>query len=139
MIRRRSPAHSGDKWFAAEKSGSGRFCPLDRVDVSAALEIRERPEDSGNPPRGSRLRHITSADAFLGMRRGVALSLMKMNRIKEIHFADAVAVAEPGVLTGALKSAARAQGLFYPPDPASMKECSIGGNIATNAGGPRVV
>src|SRR5260221_7056727 len=62
---------------------------------------------------------------------------MRMNRIKEISFADAIAIVEPGVITADLKAAARAQKLFYPPDPASMKDCSIGGNIATNAGGPR--
>src|SRR5262249_18772163 len=50
---------------------------------------------------------------------------------------DAVAVVEPGVITAELKAAARAQKLFYPPDPASMKDCTIGGNVATNAGGPR--
>jgi glycolate oxidase len=60
-----------------------------------------------------------------------------MNRIKEISFADAVAIVEPGVFTADLKAAARAQKLFYPPDPASMKDCTIGGNVATNAGGPR--
>jgi glycolate oxidase len=60
-----------------------------------------------------------------------------MNRIKEIHGADGVAVVEPGVITGVLQAAAREQRLFYPPDPASLKECTIGGNIATNAGGPR--
>jgi glycolate oxidase len=60
-----------------------------------------------------------------------------MTRIKEIHFADAIAVVEPGVLTADLKAAVRAEKLFYPPDPASMKDCSIGGNVATNAGGPR--
>src|SRR5207248_5136912 len=52
-------------------------------------------------------------------------------------FADAVAVVEPGVFTADLKAAVRAQKLFYPPDPASMKDCTIGGNVATNAGGPR--
>jgi glycolate oxidase len=46
-------------------------------------------------------------------------------------------VVEPGVVTGVLQAAAREQRLFYPPDPASLKDCSIGGNIATNAGGPR--
>jgi glycolate oxidase len=71
------------------------------------------------------------------VRRGVALSLMKMNRIKEISFEDAIAIVEPGVITADLKAAVRAQKLFYPPDPASMKDCSIGGNVATNAGGPR--
>src|SRR2546426_5714400 len=62
---------------------------------------------------------------------------MRMNRIKEINLADAIAIVDPGVITADLKAAARAQKLFYPPDPASMKDCSIGGNIATNAGGPR--
>src|SRR5438094_3602324 len=60
-----------------------------------------------------------------------------MNQIKEINFADAIAIVEPSVFTANLKAAARAQKLFYPPDPASMQDCSIGGNIATNAGGPR--
>src|SRR5205085_2728475 len=62
---------------------------------------------------------------------------MRMNRIKEISFTDAIAIVEPGAITADLKAAARAQKLFYPPDPASMKDCSIGGNLATNAGGPR--
>src|SRR3989440_12906877 len=62
---------------------------------------------------------------------------MRMNGIKEMNFEDAVASVEPGVITAELKAAARAQKLFYPPDPASMNDCSIGGNIATNAGGPR--
>src|SRR4029079_8214798 len=54
-----------------------------------------------------------------------------------INFPDAVAIVEPGVFTGEFKAAVRAQKLFYPPDPASMKDCTIGGNVATNAGGPR--
>ncbi|HEY5813506.1 MAG TPA: FAD-linked oxidase C-terminal domain-containing protein, partial [Terrimicrobiaceae bacterium] len=61
----------------------------------------------------------------------------RMNQIKEINSSDFVAVVEPGVITGDLQIAAREKGLFYPPDPASLKHCSIGGNIATNAGGPR--
>jgi glycolate oxidase len=60
-----------------------------------------------------------------------------MNRILEVHERDFVAVVEPGVITGDIQQAARAKKLFYPPDPASLKDCSIGGNIATNAGGPR--
>jgi glycolate oxidase len=58
-------------------------------------------------------------------------------RIKEIDPADLGAVVEPGVVTGVLQAAAEEQGLFYPPDPASLEFCSIGGNAATNAGGPR--
>src|SRR5262249_21184419 len=69
------------------------------------------------------------------VRGGIALSLMRMNRIKEVNFADAVAIVEPGVFTAELKAAVRAQKLFYPPDRVSMKDCAIGGNAATNAGG----
>jgi glycolate oxidase len=68
---------------------------------------------------------------------GVVLSTEKMQRIKEIDPADLVAVVEPGVVTGRLQEAVEAQGLFYPPDPASLEFCSIGGNASTNAGGPR--
>jgi glycolate oxidase len=62
---------------------------------------------------------------------------MRMNRILGIHPENGVAIVQPGVITRDLQDAARAVGWEYPPDPASLKECSIGGNIATNAGGPR--
>jgi glycolate oxidase len=68
---------------------------------------------------------------------GVVLSTENMQRIKEIDPADLVAVVEPGVITGQLQEAVEAQDLFYPPDPASLEFCSIGGNASTNAGGPR--
>jgi glycolate oxidase len=60
-----------------------------------------------------------------------------MNRILEISATDGLAVVQPGVITAKLASAAARRNLFYPPDPASLKESSLGGNIATNAGGPR--
>ncbi len=68
---------------------------------------------------------------------GVALVMSKMNHIKEISLDDCLAVVEPGVLTGELHRAVEAVGLFYPPDPASLESCTIGGNVAENAGGPR--
>jgi glycolate dehydrogenase FAD-linked subunit len=68
---------------------------------------------------------------------GVVLSTERMTRIKEIDAGDLVAVVEPGVVTGTLQEAVEAERLFYPPDPASLEFCSIGGNAATNAGGPR--
>ena len=71
------------------------------------------------------------------IRGGIALSMMRMNRILGIHPEDGVAIVQPGVITHELQKAVRAIGWEYPPDPASLKECSIGGNIATNAGGPR--
>jgi glycolate dehydrogenase FAD-linked subunit len=68
---------------------------------------------------------------------GVVLSTERMTRIKEIDPGDLVAIVEPGVVTGKLQEAVEAQRLFYPPDPASLEFCSIGGNASTNAGGPR--
>lgn len=71
------------------------------------------------------------------VRGGILMSMHRMNRIKEIHEGDFVAVVQPAVITGVLQEEAKKKGLFYPPDPASLKDCSLGGNIATNAGGPR--
>jgi len=71
------------------------------------------------------------------VRGGIVLSLARMNRIKEINADDFVAVVQPGVHTQAIQVAVEKRGLFYPPDPASRADSSIGGNIATNAGGPR--
>jgi glycolate oxidase subunit GlcD len=85
-------------------------------------------------PQGARVGYVGGC---VPSRGGIALSLAKMNRIVEIKTEDGVAVVEPGVITGQLQAAVRKLGWFYPPDPASLKECSLGGNIATNAGGPR--
>jgi glycolate oxidase len=70
---------------------------------------------------------------------GVVLSLAKMNRILAIEPRNMIAVVEPGVRNLDLKNAVREHGLCYPPDPASNDACSIGGNAATNAGGPACV
>src|SRR4051794_25014914 len=125
-------AHAGDKWFAAEEPEAVVFA-RSTSDVSKLLRFASA-HDVPVTARGAGYGYVGGC---VPARRGVALSLMKMNRIKEIHFGDAVAVVEPGVITADLKTAARASKLFYPPDPASLNECSIGGNVATNAGGPR--
>ena len=65
---------------------------------------------------------------------GIVLSLERMRSI-EIDTATRVAVVEPGAFNAEVKAAAAAHGLWYPPDPSSYEICSIGGNIATNAGG----
>jgi len=67
---------------------------------------------------------------------GVVLSLERMDRILSVDKANLVAEVEPGVITQNLREAARAKGLLYPPDPAGMDRSTIGGNAATNAGGP---
>ena len=124
--------HSGDKWFAAHPPEVVVFAKSTR-DVSKLLHFASR-EKIPVTPRGGGFGYVGGC---VPARGGIALSLVRMNRIKEINFADAVAIVEPGVFTGELKAAARAEKLFYPPDPASMKDCTIGGNVATNAGGPR--
>ncbi len=70
---------------------------------------------------------------------GIVLSVEKMNRILEIDKANLMVTVEPGVITGDIHRAVEAEGLFYPPDPASLDSCSIGGNVAECAGGPRAV
>jgi len=70
---------------------------------------------------------------------GVVLSLAKMNRILAIEPRNMIAIVEPGLRNLDLKNAVREHGLCYPPDPASNDACSIGGNAATNAGGPACV
>ena len=124
--------HSGDKWFAAEVPEAVIFAES-TSDVSKLLKFAS----SKKIPVTARGAGFGYVGGCVPAKKGIALSLMRMNRIKEINFADAIALVEPGVLTGDLKAAARSQRLFYPPDPASMKDCSIGGNVATNAGGPR--
>jgi glycolate oxidase len=68
---------------------------------------------------------------------GIVVSLERMNRILEIDEANLVAVVEPNVVTGDLQDAVEQVGLFYPPDPASLRQSVIGGNVAECAGGPR--
>src|SRR5437763_3181080 len=125
-------AHSGDKWFAAHQPELVVFA-RSTDDVSSLLQFASREKI----PVTARGGGFGYAGGWMPARGGIALSLLRMNQIKEINFVDAVAIVEPGVFTADLKAAVRAQKLVYPPDPASMKDCTIGGNVATNAGGPR--
>ena len=122
----------GDKWFAHRRPDLAAF-PKNSAEVAAVMKVAS---DYRLPvtTRGAGYGYVGGS---VPARGGVVLAMKGMNRIKEIDGADFVAVVEPGVVTGDLQSAARKKGLYYPPDPASLKNCSIGGNIATNAGGPR--
>jgi glycolate oxidase len=70
---------------------------------------------------------------------GIVLSLEHFTRIIEVDKENMVGVVEPGVITGDFQKEVEEHGLFYPPDPASLDICSIGGNVAESAGGPRAV
>jgi glycolate oxidase len=85
-------------------------------------------------PRGAGTGYTGGAGPLHG---GVVISLERLNRILEIDEENLLAVVEPAVITGDLQDAVEARGLFYPPDPQSFKESSLGGNIAECAGGPR--
>ncbi len=69
----------------------------------------------------------------------VVASLERMNSILDVDTKNQVALVEPGVVTARLQEAVRGFGLMYPPDPSSLESCTVGGNVATNAGGPRAV
>lgn len=79
------------------------------------------------------------AGGAAGYDGGLILSLAEMNQIISIDPADRLADVQPGVITAVLDDAARRHGLFFPPDPASARTSTVGGNIATNAGGLRCI
>ena len=125
-------AHGGDKWVANHPPEVVVFA-TSTEQVSKLLRFASEKKIPVTA-RGAGYGYVGGC---VPVRGGIALSLARMNRIKEISFGDAIAVVEPGVITADLQDKAREQQLSYPPDPASRKDCTIGGNVATNAGGPR--
>jgi glycolate oxidase len=108
----------------------------------------------GNTAEVSRIMQLASAAGFAVVPRGagtgmtggalpvaggVVMAMSRFNRIIEIDAANQVAVVEPGVITGDFQREVAKLGLFYPPDPASHQFCTLGGNVAECAGGPRAV
>ena len=124
--------HGTDRW---------NFCHLPEVVVFAesrddVVAVMKFANDRHIPvtTRGAGIGYVGGCVPVAG---GIALSVARMNEIKELASADGVVVTQPGVILKDLQDAASEIGWYYPPDPASLKECSIGGNLATNAGGPR--
>ncbi len=102
-------------------------------DIARTLEIAGA---TGVPvtPRAAGTGRTGGATCLTG---GIVLSLVGMGRIEEIDRKERLAVVEPGVVLADLHAAVEAEGLFYPPDPNSLASCTLGGNLAENAGGPR--
>jgi glycolate oxidase len=127
--------------FATDESHCGSFPPAavvlatSRADVEATLAWASA---RGVPvtPCGAR---TGKSGGSLPIHGGVALSLERMDRILAFEPADGIMVVQPGVITGAVMARAEEAGLFYPPDPNSWETCTIGGNVAENAGGPRAL
>src|SRR5450432_329723 len=107
-------AHAGDKWFASHLPDVVVF-PESTAQVSATLRFA----DAHRIPVTARGAGYGYVGGVVPERGGIALSLMRMNRIVEINEADFVAVVEPAVITGELQAAVRARGMMYPPDPVS--------------------
>jgi D-lactate dehydrogenase (quinone) len=87
----------------------------------------------------ARGRGTNTTGASVPIAGGIVVSFERMNRVLAIDPANRLAIVEPGVLNADLQIALRAHALFWPPDPTSAPYCTIGGNLACNAGGPRAV
>jgi glycolate oxidase len=107
--------------------------PGSTEDVAAIARICSRTR-TPMVPRGAGTGYTGGAVPLQG---GVLISLERLNRIIEIDEENLLAIVEPHVITGDLQDAVERVGLFYPPDPASLRQSTIGGNVAECAGGPR--
>jgi glycolate oxidase len=124
--------HSIDKWDASHLPDLVVFAESTE-DVSNVL----RYANEHSIPVTTRGAGVGYVGGCVPIKGGIALSVARMTEILELNPADGLAVVQPGVITVDLQNAAHDIGWYYPPDPASLKECSLGGNISTNAGGPR--
>lgn len=125
-------AFAGDRWFA-HRQPDLVVLPTSTAEVSEVAKVASHYAIPLTT-RGAGYGYVGGCVPEKG---GIVVGLQRMNRLKEVNVRDFVAVVESGIITGDLQAAARRKGLYYPPDPASLKNCSIGGNIATNAGGPK--
>ena len=127
--------------YSRDESGCGEYPPQAAVQARHAGDVQTvlryaRERRIPVVPRGA---GSGKSGGALAERGGIVLSLEKLDRIVEVSRADMVCVVEPGVILEKLQAAVEAEGLFYPPDPNSQAMCSIGGNLAHNAGGPRAL
>lgn len=118
-------------WY--EERPDAVVMPSSAQQVSMVLQLAVR-ERIPVVPRGA---GTGLAGGSVPVEGGIALNMAAMNKILEIDTTNFVAVVQPGVVTADLQAAVEQRRLFYPPDPASLKQCTIGGNVAMNAGGPR--
>jgi glycolate oxidase len=124
--------YSGDKWFAAHQPDAVAL-PRSAKSVSKILQFANK----NKIPVTARGGGYGYVGGCVPIRGGIVLSLERMNRVLEINAKDFVAIVQPAVVTEQFQNAVEKLNLFYPPDPASRAHNFLGGNIATNAGGPR--
>lgn len=122
---------------AADASGlsrvpDGLLRPRSEAEVAELVRLATRHRE---PLTAQGLRSSTTGSSVVS--RGLALSLGSLDRVLGIDPETRRACVEPGVNLGVLKRQLEASGLFYPPDPTSEDECTVGGTVATNASGSR--
>ena len=127
--------------FGTDESELGIFPPEIVAWVLSAEEVRRVFEVARRHrlpvvPVGARSGKSGGSLAPAG---GIALSLERMDRILEVNVEDSTARVQPGVILSRFQAEVERRGLFYPPDPNSLDLCTLGGNVAENAGGPRAV
>lgn len=125
-------AYSYDSTFA-EHRPDAVVSPANTDEVAAVMRVASAHRVPV-VPRGMASGLAAGSVPFSG---GLALNLTRLNRILEIDEENMVAVAEAGVVTADFQAEVEARGLFYPPDPSSIRHSTLGGNAACNAGGPR--
>lgn len=125
--------------YAKDDSPCAAVAPLAALEAEGAPDVRAALSWAQAyrvpvTPRSGGTGRVGGAVPRVG---GLVLSTAKMNQIDELDALNLRAVVGPGVVLGALQEACESQGMFYPPDPNSRSHCMIGGNVATNAAGPR--
>lgn len=107
--------------------------PQDEEQISQILKLANQ-EKFNVVPRGS---GTGLSGGSIPVENSVVVVMTKWNKILEVDTSNLTAWVQPGVVTGALQKEVEKIGLFYPPDPGSLNVCTIGGNVANNAGGLR--
>jgi glycolate dehydrogenase FAD-linked subunit len=107
--------------------------PQSEEQISEIIKLANQ-EHFAVVPRGS---GTGLSGGAIPVENSVVVVMTKWNKILEIDAANLTALVEPGVITGLLQNKVEKHGLFYPPDPGSLNVCTIGGNVANNAGGLR--
>ncbi|MBC7541602.1 MAG: FAD-binding protein [Candidatus Sericytochromatia bacterium] len=139
----------GDAYVMTDRPGMEPFSHDYTEDLVFYPEVVVRPRTTAEVQAVMRLAYARDipvtprgggtglSGGALPIHGGILLSIDRMNAILEIDTENMMGVLEPGVITQVYQEAVEAQGLFYPPDPASKGSCTMGGNVAECAGGPR--
>jgi len=121
--------------FVQETKPEAVLFPVTTEQVSEIMKVAYREEISVTA-RGA---GTNISGGSIPVKGGIVLVFTRMNRILAIRKGDLLAVVQPGVVNAEFQAEVEKQGLFYPPDPASMSVSTIGGNVAENAGGLRAL